>query len=146
MVKGSKTSLLWFFMDMIFIWIFNLHKPQAVLSQHMPMAHRKYSSESNVPTEPRGKYSKIIHMLLIFVPILNQKTWWTMSKEIEKHEKQGRNIWNICKIFGRGFLNSVHQNFPKVQIFLGLVDCNIGMNESYVHTLHFPSCVIKCPH
>lgn len=58
MVKGSKISLLWFFMDMIFIWIFNLHKPQAVLSQHMSMAHGKYSSESNVPTEPRGKYSE----------------------------------------------------------------------------------------
>ena len=24
----------------------------------MPMVHGKYSSESNVPTEPRGKYSK----------------------------------------------------------------------------------------
>ena len=58
MVKDSKISLLWFFMDMIFIWIFNLHKPHAVLSQHMPMGHGKYSSESNVPTEPRGKYSK----------------------------------------------------------------------------------------
>ena len=58
MVKGSKISLLWFFMDMIFIWIFNLHEPHAVLPQHMPMAHGKYSSESNVPAEPRGKYSK----------------------------------------------------------------------------------------
>ena len=45
-------------MDTIFIWIFNLHKPQAILSQHMPMAHGKHCSESNVPTEPRGKYSK----------------------------------------------------------------------------------------
>ena len=71
MVKGSKISLLWFFMDMIFILIFNLHKPQAVLSQHMSMAHGKYSSESNVPTEPRGKYSEDCTMLLIFVPILN---------------------------------------------------------------------------
>ena len=45
-------------MDMIFIRIFNLHEPHAVLSQHMHMAHGKYSSESNVATELRGKYSK----------------------------------------------------------------------------------------
>ena len=57
-MKGSKILLLWFFMDMVFIWIFNLYKPHAVLSQHMPMVHEKYFSESNVPTEPRGKYSK----------------------------------------------------------------------------------------
>ena len=67
----------------------------------------------------RGAWWAAVHGV---VPILNQKTWWTMSKEMEKHEKEGRNIWNICKIFGRGFLNLVHQDFSKVQTFLDLAD------------------------
>ena len=71
MVKDSKISLLWFFMDMIFIWIFNLHKPHAVLSQHMPMAHGKYSVNQMCQQSQEENTLRIIHMLSTFVPILN---------------------------------------------------------------------------
>ena len=100
MVKCSKISLLWFFMDMIFIWIFNLHEPHAVLSQHMPMAHGKYSSESNVPAEPRGKYSKdytyvinictTIELINLVDNVQSDRKAWEVG---QKHMEDLQNFW-----------------------------------------------------
>ena len=78
------------------------------------MVHGKYFSESNVPTEPRGKYSKD------YTYVINICTTIELENLVEDVQRDGK-AWELgqnhmedLQIFWKSFLNLVHQDFPKV--------------------------------
>lgn len=83
----AKYGVTWSFMDMT-LYGFNQYQPHVVLSTTYAPAHRKYASESKVPTKAKRKILlRIINVLSTIVPLLKEKTRQTMSKVIEEHEE-----------------------------------------------------------
>ena len=89
-------ELLWSFLDVISIWILTCMR-QILL--YPPYGQGSWEILQQIKYENSSKRKentlRIINMLSTFIPLLKQKTWQIISKQIEKYENLARSIWII---------------------------------------------------